>query len=102
MDYLKGTEILQRAVWRITHPDPLNAFADKIDNDNINNKLRRLLRIKKLANNDLLRKYFNRWKRNALKKVDSEILYKLLVKLIEITQELILMILYKKQKIFMI
>ena len=85
LDYLKGAEILQRAVWRITHPDPLHAFSDKIENDNINNKLKRLIRIKKLSNNDLLRKYFNRWKRNALKKVDSDILYKLLAKLIEIT-----------------
>ena len=85
LNYLKGTEILQRAVWRITHPDPLQAFADKIDGDNIDKKLRRLIRIKQLSNKDLLRKYFNKWKRNALKKVDSEILYKLLAKLIEIT-----------------
>ena len=85
LDYLKGTEILQRAVRRITHPDPLAAFGDKIDKDNIYDKLLRLIKIKKLSDNDLLRKYFNRWKRNALKKDDSEILYKLLAKLMEMT-----------------
>ena len=85
LDYLKGAEILQRAVRRITHPDPLHAFGEKIDKDNIDDKLLKLVKIRKLSDNDLLRKYFNRWKRNALKKVDSEILYKLLAKLIEMT-----------------
>ena len=85
LDYLKGAEILQRAVRRITHPDPLHAFGEKIDKDNIDDKLLKLVKIRKLSDNDLLRKYFNRWKRNALKKVDSEILYKLLAKLMEMT-----------------
>ena len=38
-----------------------------------------------MTDKELLRKYFNRWKRNTLKGIDSETLYKLLVKLIEIT-----------------
>ena len=85
LNYLKGSEILQRAVWRITHPDPLHAMGDKLDNNNLKLRLLRLIKIKKHSNNELLRKYFNKWKRNALKGVEPDILYKLLAKLIEIT-----------------
>ena len=85
LDYLKGAEILQRAVWRITHPDPLNAFGDKIENEKLLDKLRNIVKNNNKRNNDLLRKYFNRWKRNALKNISSDILYKLLAKLIEIS-----------------
>ena len=85
LNYLKGSEILQRAVWRMTHKDPLHAMGDKIDVENLKNKLRRLVKIKKLTNDDLLRKYFNRWRNNALKGMDPSKLYKLLAKLIEIS-----------------
>ena len=85
LNYLNGSEILQRAVWRMTHKDPLEAMKDKIDVDNLKNKLRQLVKIKKLSDDNLLRKYFNRWRNNALKGVDPETLYKLLAKLIEIT-----------------
>ena len=85
LNYLKGAEILQRAVWRMTHKDPLNAMKDKVDVENLKYKLRRLLRIKKLSDNDLLRKYFNKWRNNVPKGIEPEALYKLLAKLIEIT-----------------
>ena len=85
LNYLKGAEILQRAVWRITHKDPLSAMKDKVDVENLKYKLRRLLKIKKLSDNDLLRKYFNKWRNNVLKGIKPESLYKLLAKLIEIT-----------------
>ena len=84
LNYLKGSEILQRAVWRRTHPDPLHAMGEKLDEDDILFRLRRIVKIKKKTEKDLLRKYFNKWKLNALKGVDSELLYKLLAKLIEI------------------
>ena len=58
---------------------------DKINVENLKYKLRSLLRIKKLSDNDLLRKYFNKWRNNALKGIEPEALYKLLAKLIEIT-----------------
>lgn len=85
LNYLKGAEILQRAVWRMTHKDPLNAMGDKLDVENLKNKLRRLVKLKKLTNDELLRKYFNRWRANALKGMDPTKLYKLLAKLIEIS-----------------
>ena len=85
LSYLKGSEILQRAVWRITHEDPLNAMGDKLYESEVKYKLLKLVKIKKLTDNSLLRKYFNRWKINALKGVDPNVLYKLLAKLIEIT-----------------
>ena len=85
LNYLKGSEILQRAVWRITHKDPLAAMGDKIDVDDIKYKLRRLVKIKKLSDKELLRKYFNIWKKNTLKGTDPKLIYKLLAKLIEIT-----------------
>ena len=84
LNYLQGSEILQRAVWRISHKDPLNAMGNKVDVENLKNKLRRLLKIKNLTNNDILRKYFNKWRTNALKGIDPQLIYKLLAKLMEI------------------
>ena len=85
LNYLKGAEILQRAVWRITHRDPLHAMGEKIEVENLKDKLRRLVKIKKLSDKDLLRKYFNRWRNNTLRKTDPQVIYKLLAKLMEIT-----------------
>ena len=79
LNYLKGTQILQRAVWRMTHPDPLNAMGEKIDDNYLLDQLRKVIKIKKQYTTNLLRRYFNLWKKNALKGVDSDILYKLLL-----------------------
>ena len=48
LNYLQGSEILQRACWRITHKDPLNAMGNKVDVENLKEKLRRLIKVKKL------------------------------------------------------
>jgi len=85
LNYLKGSEILQRAVWRMTHPDPLHAMGQKLDMDDVKYKLLKIIKIKKHSDNDLLRKYFDKWRKNALKGVDADILYKLLAKLMEMT-----------------
>ena len=85
LNYLGGSEILQKAVRRITHKDPLNAFGEKLDLDNTYKTLRNLLKIKKLSNKDLLRKYFNIWKKNISKLETKDALYKLFAKLITIT-----------------
>ena len=85
LNYLKGAKILQRAVWRITHKDPLNAMSDKVEVNAIKYRLRRLVKIKKLSDKELLRKYFNRWKNKTLKRTDTQLIHKLLAKLIEIT-----------------
>ena len=85
-NYIEGFKILQRAVRRITHKDPLHAFGDKLGLDDYkNNKLRRLVKIRKLSDNELLRKYFNIWRNKALKGIDPQTIYKLLAKLMEIT-----------------
>ena len=85
LNYLQGTKILQRAVWRITHRDPLNAMGENIDVDNLMTKLKRMVKIRKLTDKELLRKYFNIWKLNALKGTNPELIYKLLAKFMEIT-----------------
>ena len=85
LNYLKGTEILQRAVWRKTHPDPLRAIGEKVDEDNIVNYLRKLSKIKKKCQNEILRNYLNRWRKNALKGVNKKSLYILLAKFMTIT-----------------
>jgi len=84
LEYLDGSEILQKAVRRITHKDPLNAFGEKIDSDNLKNILRNLIKKKNLSDKDLLKKYFDIWRNNAFKKASKDALYKLLAKLIEI------------------
>ena len=83
-NYLKGIEILQRAVRRITHEDPLNAFKDKLPLDDKKTPLRNLMKIKKLKNKDLLRKYFDIWRKKVANIKSKEALYQLLAKLIEI------------------
>ena len=60
-------------------------MGDKLNESEVKYKLLKLIKIKKLTDNSLLRKYFDRWKRNALKGVDPDILYKLLAKLIQIS-----------------
>ena len=63
----------------------ITCHGEKVDKEDVLYKLRRLVKIKKLTDKELLRKYFDRWKKNTLKGTDPEILYKLLAKLIEIT-----------------
>ena len=82
MNHLKGAELLQKALWRITHKDPLDAMAEKVDLDNTKKTLRNLLKLKKLSDKDLLRKYFNIWKNNTLKQKSKDALYELLARLI--------------------
>ena len=84
LEYLDGAEKLEKAVRRINHKDPLNALGEKIDKENLKNILRNLLKLKKLSNKDLLKKYFNKWKNNILRKKSKDALYKLLAKLITI------------------
>ena len=63
--YKDGAEILQRFCWRITHPDILDAFYDKITTEEIKKKLLKLIiDLDKNYVKDLLRKYFNRWRNN--------------------------------------
>ena len=85
LNYLKGAEILQRAVWRKTHIDPLYAIGEKVDEENIVNYLRKLSKIRRRCHNELVRKYFNRWKKNTLTGIDKKNLYLLLAKLIDIS-----------------
>ena len=85
LNYLKGTQILQRFVWRKTHPDPLNALGNKIEEDELIKRFKKVVKIRHITENNLLRKYFDRWKTTALKGIDPSILYKLLAKLIEIS-----------------
>ena len=85
LNYLKGIRILRRATWRITHRDPLDAMGENIDVENEMFKLRRLVKIRKITDKELLRRYFDRWKLNALKGTNPELLYKLLAKFMEIT-----------------
>ena len=85
LNYYQGSEILQRAVWRITHPDPLHAMGEKVTKEKITEKLLILLKIKELSNKRKLREAFNKWKTNALKRVNAELLTLLFTKLLEIT-----------------
>ena len=82
LNYLRGTEILQRFCWRRTHPDPLHAMGVKLDGNYLTYQLKKVIKIKKTVLKDLLRKYFDIWKKNALRGINSDVLYKLLAKFI--------------------
>ena len=66
--YKEGAEILQRFVWRTTHPDILNAFDDQITEKAKKKLLVKILVVLNKNNaKDLLRKYFDRWRYNCKK-----------------------------------
>ena len=69
----------------MTHPDPLNAIGNKIEEDEILKRLKKVVKIRNITENHLLRKYFDRWETTALRGMDPSIVYKLLAKLIEIS-----------------
>ena len=60
-------------------------MGENIDVDNLMSKLKRMVKIRRLTDKELLRKYFNIWKLNALKGTNPELIYKLLAKFMEIT-----------------
>ena len=82
--YARGSEILQRAVWRITHQDPLHAMSFNINSVLLVEKLKLILKIKKNTNKKLLRAALYRWKHNTIKKVNIDLLTLLFTKLLDI------------------
>ena len=72
LDINQGAEILKRFALRTTFIDPLNAFAEKCDNENIKEKSLKLLIMKKRNLKDNLRDYFNRWKNNTIRLNDKD------------------------------
>ena len=72
LDINKGAEILKRFTWRTTFMDPLNAFAEKCDNENQRETSLKLLIMKRRNLKDNLRDYFNRWKNNTIRLNDKD------------------------------
>ena len=80
-DILSAAETLQRALWRFSYKDPLNAISDKLNDINLLNKLRELLKIREEFIRRILRNTIKKWNFPFIKKDDnliSQILGKLI------------------------
>ena len=72
LDINEGAEILKRFTLRTTFMDPLNAMAEKIDNENQKEQSLKILIMKRRNLKDNLRDYFNRWKNNTIRLNDKD------------------------------
>ena len=72
LDINLGAEILKRFALRTTFMDPLNAMAEKCDNENQREQSLKLLIMKRRNLKDNLRDYFNRWKNNTIRLNDKD------------------------------
>ena len=72
LDINEGAQILQRFTWRTTFRDPLNAMAEKCDEENQRETSLKLLIMKRRNLKDNLRDYFNRWKNNTIRLDDKD------------------------------
>ena len=72
LDINLGAEILKRFTLRTTFMDPLNAMAEKCDNENQRDQSLKLLIMKRRNLKDNLRDYFNRWKNNTIRLNDKD------------------------------
>ena len=72
LDINEGAEILKRFTLRTTFMDPLNAMAEKVDNENQRETSLKLLIMKRRNLKDNLRDYFNRWKNNTVRLNDKD------------------------------
>ncbi len=72
LDINEGAEILKRFALRTTFMDPLNAFSEKIDNENEREASLKILIMKRRNLKNNLRDYFNRWKNNTVRLNDKD------------------------------
>ena len=72
LDINEGAEILKKFTLRTTFMDPLNAMAEKIDNENQKEQSLKILIMKRRNLKDNLRDYFNRWKNNTIRLNDKD------------------------------
>jgi hypothetical protein len=72
LDINEGAEILKRFTLRTTFMDPLNAMAEKCDNENQRQTSLKILIMKRRNLKNNLRDYFNRWKNNTIRLNDKD------------------------------
>ena len=66
MNFVNGCSILQRAVWRMTYRDPLNALLHYQFFTNSREFLMALVSIRERCERALLRSFLNRWRNNVI------------------------------------
>ena len=63
--YIKGCSILQTAVWRITHRDPLKAIGNSISGSLFKNAVLIMMSAREKNRANILREALKKWLRNA-------------------------------------
>ena len=79
--FFKGAEMLEKAIFRLTFKYPLDAIDDKINGENMTDKLLRLIKIREKVYKYILKKYFNKWTHRTDKKGDKNIMNSFIARL---------------------
>lgn len=72
-NYSNGSQLLEKAILRIAHKDPLKALHQKEETSNIEAKVLKILGIKDRYIKYHWRDYFNKWKNQVKKQMDKEL-----------------------------
>jgi hypothetical protein len=80
-DILSAAETLQRALWRFSYKDPLNAISNKLNDINLINKLKELLKIRENFISKILRHKIKKWNTPLIEK-ESDLINQILGKLV--------------------
>ena len=83
IDFYNGSMILQRAVWRMTHEDPLHALKEKEDSNALQDNIMRLLGVKSRYIKYHWRDYLMKWRNQAQKMKDAEVKNRLYLSLLD-------------------
>ena len=78
---LSAAETLQRALWRFSYKDPLNAISNKLNDINLLNKLRELLKIREAFIKRILKHIIKKWNTPLIQN-ESDLISQILGKLI--------------------
>ena len=83
-DNLEGTIFLEKFILRHTFEDILYCFLNKLDNELVIEYLIKMIKIKEKVTQNILKRYFDKWKNNSLMKKNDDLKYKLFIKTLKI------------------
>ena len=103
-DNLEGTIVLEKFILRHTFEDILYCFMNKLDHELVIEYLIKMIKIKEKVTQNILKRYFDKWKNNCLLKKNDDLKSKLFIKTIKIIidnnkKKLLSKRMYKWQKI---
>ena len=96
-DNLEACKILERYCWRNTVQYPLNCMKNKLIQNSTKESLLKIIKISEKFRKSLIKKKIHQWRNKVFKKINNDLLLKLLLKTIKIiTDNMTKKLLYKK------